>query len=281
MLTGADVSQYQQTIDWPTLKASNRVSFVIMRATYGLTGIDAQFRANQAGARSVGIPCGFYHFADGYDATSEARHFLETVGPLHPGETLWLDDEITLPEHNVWARAFLAVLRPLVVIPGIYSNYSGFRNIGAIPDAIAWIAFPGTPPLSVPAGYTAAQTLLNQTHTAALPGAGSSADIDYLLADSIDVFTSWGARTPDPPTEEDDMLLYQQKNGTVSLLSGGKLINLGAGPDITYLQSLGVKTMLEADITPAFAANILAASADPAPIVTTGQVTGTFVGEVK
>ena len=193
MIGGCDVSQYQGVINWPALKASGKVAFVIMRATYGLTGIDAQFRANQAGARSAGIPCGYYHFADGYAATSEAQHFLATVGPLMPGETLWLDDEIALPEHNAWACSFIDVLRPHVAIPGLYSNYSGFRSIGVVPGVIAWIAFPGPAPLAPPAGYTAAQTLLNQVSTGPVPGAGGSADIDYLLANSIDVFTSWGA----------------------------------------------------------------------------------------
>jgi hypothetical protein len=210
MLEGCDVSEFQGVIDWNVLKASGRVSFVIMRATFGLLGVDGQFHANQAGVRRVGIPCGYYHFAQGNDAASEARHFLATVGPLRPGETLWLDDETPPPEHNAWARAFLAALRPLVRIPGIYSNYNGFGNIGPIPDAIAWLAFPGPAPLSPPAGYTAAQTMVNQTHTTLLPGmSAGAADINYLLANSIAVFTSWGAPggTPTPPVPEDPMFL--------------------------------------------------------------------------
>lgn len=95
-----------------------------------------------------------------------------------------------------------------------------------------------------------------------------------------ETFVTPGGIAP-PAPEDDDVLLYQQKNGTVSLLTGGKLVNLGSPADIAYLTGLGVKTMLEANITPAFAANILAAAADPAPAVSTGVVTGTFTGNLK
>ncbi len=93
--------------------------------------------------------------------------------------------------------------------------------------------------------------------------------------------TIYGIGANAPSAEDHDVLLYQQKNGTVSLLTGGKLINLGAGPDITYLTGLGVKTMLEADITPAFAANILKAASDPSPSVSTGTIAFSGTGTVK
>lgn len=279
MLVGADLSQYQGVVDWPTLKASGRVSFVIMRATYGLTGIDAQFKVNQAGARSVGIPCGFYHFADGYDAKSEAQHFVDTVGPLRPGETLWLDDEIVLPEHNAWACAFIDVLRPHVNIPGLYSNYSGFRSIGVVPNVVAWIAFPGPAPLAPPAGYTASSTLLNQTSTAVLPGTSGNADVDYLLSDAIEVLASWGAPHPDPPPEE-DMQLFDVAGIGVYCLSGGAYFNVDPGSVAAFRAIPGIH---ETPIDAAQHSLILAATAEPAPIVSTGTIswTGSGTGTVK
>lgn len=278
MLGGCDVSQYQGVVDWPRLKASGRVSFVIMRATYGVAGMDAQFRANQAGARRVGIPRGYYHFADGFDAKSEAAHFLATVGQLEPGETLWLDDEIALPEHNAWACAFVDVLRPHVRVPGLYSNYSGFRNIGVVPGVIAWLAFPGPAPLTPPAGYTSAQTLINQTGTGAVPGISGNTDLDYLLA-GIDTFTAWGAPglPPDPPTEDDmSGFLYTVIGGdsTQYVFTGAADVPMTSTATIAAMVAQGLlKTATPAAITAADHAHFVAATTPPAPVVGGGGLT--------
>jgi len=194
VIQGCDVSVYQGDVDWAAVTAA----FVIIRATFGTSGVDAQFARNLAGARGRGIPRGFYHFAEGDAPDAEAQHFLDTVGPLQPGETLWLDDETALPERNVWAGSFIDMLRPKVRIPGLYSNYSGFRRIGVVPGVVVWIAFPALPPLAPPAGYASAP--LNQTSVGRLPGIPANVDIDYLLANDIAVFTGWGAPEPDPPS---------------------------------------------------------------------------------
>src|SRR5581483_7236413 len=59
---GIDVSHYQGTINWTSVKNSG-VSFAFIKATEGLTIKDQDFDANWAGAKAVGIVRGAYHFA--------------------------------------------------------------------------------------------------------------------------------------------------------------------------------------------------------------------------
>lgn len=78
-----DVSEYQGMIDWDLLATDKRVRGVILRATFGNTGVDKQFSRNYRESKRVGLLFGAYHFADpdrrDRDAGSEATHFIVTV----------------------------------------------------------------------------------------------------------------------------------------------------------------------------------------------------------
>jgi GH25 family lysozyme M1 (1,4-beta-N-acetylmuramidase) len=90
---GIDVSHYQGTISW-TQVVSASVSFAFVKATEGTSITDVTYPLNRAGATSVGIPVGAYHFArpNGSgdpaiiaDAIGEADYFLNVAQP-QPGE---------------------------------------------------------------------------------------------------------------------------------------------------------------------------------------------------
>lgn len=76
-----DISEYQGTVDWDLLAPVGKL--VILRATIGNTGVDAQFLRNYREARRVDSLAGVYHFADPDqrhdDAKLEAQHFVRTV----------------------------------------------------------------------------------------------------------------------------------------------------------------------------------------------------------
>jgi len=81
---GTDVSSYQPGINWTTVKASG-VSFAWSKATEGTNYIDPYFASQEAGANSVGILIGAYHYAR-YDvntglggADAEAAYFWNTA----------------------------------------------------------------------------------------------------------------------------------------------------------------------------------------------------------
>ena len=67
-VVGADVSAYQERIDWDALKNFTwdgyRIQFVFIRATMGLDRLDKKFFYNWDEARKVNLPKGAYHYFD-------------------------------------------------------------------------------------------------------------------------------------------------------------------------------------------------------------------------
>jgi GH25 family lysozyme M1 (1,4-beta-N-acetylmuramidase) len=94
-LSGIDVSHYQGTVDWDTIKNS-RISFAFIKVTEGRTYVDPKYSDNVAGAKQAEILHGAYHFYQpAEDAEEQAMNFIThvkgTVGDLPPV----LDIEIT------------------------------------------------------------------------------------------------------------------------------------------------------------------------------------------
>jgi len=74
ILNGVDVSSYDNTINWTTLKAAT--DFAIIRSSCGNGYLDPNLAYNQAQARSVGILRGYYHYCYpdlGNTATARGR----------------------------------------------------------------------------------------------------------------------------------------------------------------------------------------------------------------
>lgn len=78
-----DVSQYQGTIDWASIAAqvvAGTLGGVMIRATYGASGVDPDFSTNWRAAAQAGVPAGPYHYADpSQPAAEQAAHFLGTI----------------------------------------------------------------------------------------------------------------------------------------------------------------------------------------------------------
>ncbi len=78
-LNGIDVSYYQKTINWDTVKAQN-IKFVFIKATEGITIKDSKFDENWENSKKVGITRGAYHFfRPTIDGKQQALLFLKTV----------------------------------------------------------------------------------------------------------------------------------------------------------------------------------------------------------
>ena len=87
---GIDVSHHQGKIDWERLRNARingvPVSFVIIKATEGLSLADERFQRNFMQARRNEIVRGAYHyFKPALDARRQARFFLQTAA-LEPGD---------------------------------------------------------------------------------------------------------------------------------------------------------------------------------------------------
>lgn len=84
-ILGIDVSHYQGTVDWSSVKNSG-VQFVYVKASQGTTSTDPMFATNVNGARAVGLSVGAYHFANPVytDPNAEAQHFFYTIKNVMP-----------------------------------------------------------------------------------------------------------------------------------------------------------------------------------------------------
>lgn len=97
MLKGIDVSYHQKIIDWAKVKAEG-VDFAIIRAGYGKSTIDSQFRNNVEGCIKHGIPFGVYWFIYGIneaEAVQNAEKCHAAIAPYKDKITVkvWCDLE--------------------------------------------------------------------------------------------------------------------------------------------------------------------------------------------
>lgn len=147
ILYGVDVSTYQGTINWDSMKAAK--DFVIIRASYGVNNTDDQFRRNRDEARRVGILRGFYHFAYpdyGTNANDEADTLLNAVGPLQSGELLVIDYELTdYSNPGPWVATFCERIHsrvgfwPLIYMDLWHTQYYNWSQI--LSDGVPlWLA---------------------------------------------------------------------------------------------------------------------------------------------
>lgn len=80
---GIDLSKHNGKVDWSKIN-KNEVQFVIIRAGYGFSTVDEQFKANIEGAIKAGIHVGIYWFSYAGSvahAKSEAAFCLKTIEP--------------------------------------------------------------------------------------------------------------------------------------------------------------------------------------------------------
>src|SRR5262245_60105934 len=115
---GIDVSHWQGSIDWPSVAASGKVNFAILKATESKFYEDPTFATNAGGATGAGIPIGMYHVASPSkqldDARAEADHYLSVAEPTAGNLVPVLDIELrNVPDGmapatlQAWVRAWL------------------------------------------------------------------------------------------------------------------------------------------------------------------------------
>ncbi|GIL25979.1 GH25 family lysozyme [Actinocatenispora comari] len=90
-LPGIDVSHYQGSINWSSVKGSG-IRFAYIKATEGTSVVDSAFSANYTGAYNAGVIRGAYHFArpGSSSGAAQANYFA-----AHGGA--WSADNLTLP----------------------------------------------------------------------------------------------------------------------------------------------------------------------------------------
>jgi lysozyme len=185
-LRGIDVSNHQQAINWPQVAASG-ITFAVIKATDGDTFIDPYWSRNWQPARAAGLARGAYHYAELYDAVTEARWFCAQVQDLQAGDFLALDLEVE-PDNggdlSAWALTWLKTVQALTgVKPWLYT-YWGFVGAyltnAALADYPLWIADLSAAPPAPPPPWGLI-SMWQYSWTGNVPGITGNVDMDTFF----------------------------------------------------------------------------------------------------
>ena len=156
---GIDVSKYQPSINWASVKASG-VSYVIIRCGYrgSSTGVlveDPYFKSHIKGAKAAGLKVGVYFFttalseAEAVEEASMAAYLCKGYGIDYP---IFMDCESSnRPGYNSMGagqrtaiiKAFCNTIRSAGYTPGVYANktwLSSYMNAGELSGYKIWLA---------------------------------------------------------------------------------------------------------------------------------------------
>lgn len=131
---GIDISHYQGTIDWNTLKNEALIKecpirFIMIKATEGATQIDENFEDNFYQAREHGFMRGAYHFfSPGVSPRLQAEYFLHWAkledGDLPPVLDIEKDGGMSVAEVRKAALEWLRIVEARCgQKPIIYTSY--------------------------------------------------------------------------------------------------------------------------------------------------------------
>ena len=139
---GMDVSQWNGTINWNTVKNSSDIDYAIIRCGYGdnyASQDDTQWSRNVSEAERVGIPYGVYIFsyaASVAQARSEAEHVLRLVRGHNPTYPIYLDLEyefggkplVSNAKLAEIAKTFCDIIKNAGYKVGVYANTNWFNH---------------------------------------------------------------------------------------------------------------------------------------------------------
>ena len=149
---GIDVSRYQQTINWESVKAMNiagvQIGFAFMKATEGIGCSDSHFKRNWRKAKEAGVTRGAYHFfIASKDGTKQAENFIKTVklskGDLPPVLDVEQTNGVSKTLLQQRVKAFLyATELAYGVKPIIYTNADFYKRYldGEFEEYPLWVA---------------------------------------------------------------------------------------------------------------------------------------------
>lgn len=196
-LQGIDVSHIQGTVDWGKVAAAGN-SFAFMKATQGITVVDAMFATNWPATQAAGLLRGAYHFYQpGDDPSAQAANFLAVVQPVLASGDLpaVLDFETAkessagnteatqqlLADVQTWLQIVTAALgRPclLYTSPGFW-NGLGSHDFGQYP---LWVAEYGVTTPKPVSGWSA-WTFWQYSESGTVDGVQGTVDLDIFQGD--------------------------------------------------------------------------------------------------
>lgn len=186
---GIDVSVYQRSIDWQRVAQSN-IDFAMIRASYGLSGIDSQFENNMRNINNTSIARGAYHYCYSItqeNAVAEANHFLDVVSAYKFNYPLALDFEyepllsLSKTARSNIALAFCDTLEKAGYYAIIYANLNwlvNYLDMNILNRFDIWLAQWGPQPT-----YTGNFGIWQYTSTGRVPGITGNVDRNISYKD--------------------------------------------------------------------------------------------------
>ena len=191
---GIDVSHWQSEIDFKTLKNSEKIDFIIIRAGQGSTIKDRQFERNYVEAKKYGIPAGVYLYAKAQtieDAKKEANNLVEWL----KGKKFEMPIFYDIEEHEELDKSvvtslymeFYNIIKKAGFKPGLYASkyYLMYKiNLSKIPeDSCIWLASYGKNTGSVPNDvykYNGKFDIWQYTSVGSIPGIQGNVDCNII-----------------------------------------------------------------------------------------------------
>jgi GH25 family lysozyme M1 (1,4-beta-N-acetylmuramidase) len=199
-IKGVDVSSYEGSINWATVKAAG-YTFAFAKATEGVTITDAYYVSNQTNGTAAGMAMGSYHFGrpENNTATAEANYFLSVAGPYikacHLPAVLDVEDPpsgpglstyFTSAQLTSWIQTWMTTVKNATgIAPLIYIGPSNASFVGSSLNTYGlWIddynSSPTAPPPNI--GVLTNWQFKQYSWTGTVPGIGGTANCD------LDVF---------------------------------------------------------------------------------------------
>lgn len=183
-VAGVDVSKWQGTIDFGKIKAAG-MTYVFVKATEGITGVDPDYARNVAAARAAGLVVGSYHFYEtNDDPSAQFGNFKQHVdvkpGDLPPVVDIEVLASNSRPDLADDLKSFLAQMEQAWgVRPILYSGVS-FANqyLAGFGDYPLWVAeYTSAPAPKVPSGWTT-WTFWQYSQSGTVAGVSGAVDMD-------------------------------------------------------------------------------------------------------
>lgn len=183
-ILGIDVSHFNTVDSWQKVKDSG-VRFVYLKGSEGNTYTDPTAGTFFAGARSVGLDVGLYHFArpsDNLDDAVKEAQLLKSVMAKY-GVTLKpvLDLEATVPgiDEVAWVRKFIKEMGCEVILyTGLwFLQQEGIKGLSDLP---LWVSYyKDTPPPNY--DQWSKWTMWQYSDGGSIAGIGGAVDMDVAM----------------------------------------------------------------------------------------------------
>jgi lysozyme len=205
---GIDVSVHNGHIDWTKVKGSGQ-KFAVARVSDGLHFPDAEFAANWAGIKSVGMVRGVYqYFRPSQDPVAQADLMLSKIGTLGAGDLAPVIDVETADgvsgSHVVTAvRAWIDRVKAKTGVDPIIYAASGFWN--TLPNTTQfagehlWVANYGASCPSMPKTW-GKWSIWQSSESGSVPGVSGGIDVDQFNGSLSDLLAFAHAGSTPPAT---------------------------------------------------------------------------------